>query len=376
MKLTKSLFLKPILKGSRFDDHSIPVEVFSEFNSYKNLILEVAKYLYKKKNSKQRLPGGFGNQLTLKISQIQQGSAIAVLEREYDSTSDYVEFEEARDLVDSVIAQKGPSADFPENLYYLFDSFGKTLVDGEEFLLCKPNQQPADATVYSKLVRGQLLSINRKPFLGSVNAIGRITEVNVVTGKFEMQTHNGITITGQYSDEFKQSLRDAHTHYENTSAFLVGSALMSPDNSVSRVEKIQHLVCVTDDEKISSIPIFEETLESMKKLKQGWFGDGQEGSVVDSALVEDVKILLLDLFQNHSIVFPYLYPMTEGGIRAEWSWGKWEVSTEFLIGQKQLEVFATQINGSQVRECRVTSTDAASIKEFATFLNELSSLNL
>lgn len=375
MKLTKSLFLKPILKGSRFDDHSIPVEVFSEFNSYKNLILEVAKHLYKKKNSKQRLPGGFGNQLSLKVSQIQKGSAIALLEREYDSSSDYVEFEEARDLVDNVISQKGQSTDFPENLYYLFDSFGKTLVDGEEFLLCKPNQESADATVYSKQVRGQLLSINRKPFLGSVNASGRITDVNVVTGRFEMLTHNGVTISGQYSDEFKQNLRDAHTHYESTSAFIVGSAFISPDNSVSRIEKLQHLVCISDDDKISSIPTFEQTLESMKLLKQGWF-DGEEGSAIAPILVDDIKIFLLDLFQNHSIVFPYLYPTTDGGVRAEWSWGKWEVSTELLDKQKQSEIFATQINGSQVRECKLTWSDTKSIKEFADFLSELSSLNL
>lgn len=375
MKLTKSLFLKPILKGNRFDDHSIPVEVFSEFNSYKNLILEVAKHLYKKKNSKQRLPGGFGDQLTLKISQIQQGSAIALLEREYDSTSDYVEFEEARDLVDAVIAQKGQITNFPENLYYLFDSFGKTLVDGEEFLLCKPNQLSTDATIYSKQVRGQLLSINRKPFLGSINVSGRITDVNLVNGRFEMQTHNGITISGQYTEEFKQTLRDAHTNYESTSAFSVGSAFISPDNSVSRIEKLQHLVCISDDDKISSIPAFEQTLDAMKQLKQGWF-DGQDGLPIDPALIENVKKLLFDFFQTHSIVFPYLYPTTDGGVRAEWSWGKWEVSTEFVHNQKQSEVFATQINGSQVRECKVSWADTQSIKEFADFLCELSSLNL
>ena len=49
-KLSKELFLQPILKGQRFDDHAIPVEVLAEFNAYKLLILEVAKFLFKKNN--------------------------------------------------------------------------------------------------------------------------------------------------------------------------------------------------------------------------------------------------------------------------------------------------------------------------------------
>lgn len=374
-KLSKELFLQPILKGQRFDDHAIPVEVLAEFNAYKLLILEVAKFLFKKNNNRARLPSGFVDQLTLKISKIEKGSAIALLEREFDSTAaNYNEFTDARELVDSFISnQDATSLSFPPNLIYLFDAFGKSLREDEEFVLCKPNQNAADATTYTKAIRNKILTINRKPAQAAVKLVGQITDVNLNSKKFEIHTESGL-VSGQYENQFSELLRDSHRESENTETTIVGIGLITPDNAISRIDKIQHLISIGSENKVSSVPNIEGSLNSMKSLTAGWF-DGEQGLPISITLIEFTKKFFEDLFSQSGIVFPYLYPTLDAGIRAEWSWGNWEVSTEFVDNSKNIEILATQSDGEQTREIKINVSSSTALEDFADFLNSLSKVH-
>lgn len=380
MTATKNEFLTSILKGSRFDDHSIPVDVLPEFSSYRSIVMTVAKHLYFQNNSdRKRLPKGFSDQLKLKISEIKPGSAIAVLEREFDSEQNYPEFEQARELINQAISQaaSNQTITLPPNIINLFDGFGKSLKDDESMFLCVPGQSLDVATKYDRVTRGKILSFNKKPIAGAVKVVGKISDVNLASGKFEVLTNESSTvISGNISAEFETLLRDAHRAFETDEVVLVGLGVINSDKSVYKIEKLQHLMCFSEDGSIkSSVPSFEETLESIKSLPKGWF-DGDEGEQIPELLVNKVRDTLTNLLSDLSIPIPYLYPNVDGLIRAEWSWGNWEVSTDFGL-EDTLHIHATLLSGTQTRDTAIenwSSKDSGSL--IADFFNDLVSASV
>ena len=55
----KTEFLKPRLVGTRFEEHSIPVEVLKDWTAFEGLIVQAARWLYLEENPKRkRMPRG------------------------------------------------------------------------------------------------------------------------------------------------------------------------------------------------------------------------------------------------------------------------------------------------------------------------------
>jgi len=72
----------------------------------------------------------------------------------------------------------------------------------------------------------------------------------------------------------------------------------------------------------------ESRLEALALLKDGWLNG--EGRALDSAsLVRLAKIF--DKSFSRSLPQPYFYPTLEGGVRAEWTLGDWEVSLDIAL---------------------------------------------
>ena len=51
---------KPKFSGQRFEDHTLPFEILEDLSVYQDLLLQVAKDIYYKKNGNKRVPNGFG----------------------------------------------------------------------------------------------------------------------------------------------------------------------------------------------------------------------------------------------------------------------------------------------------------------------------
>ena len=57
-----------IFKGGRFDDNGLDVDVLPEVIAYKNILVETAKEIWRRKNpDRERLPKNFEDSLTLKF---------------------------------------------------------------------------------------------------------------------------------------------------------------------------------------------------------------------------------------------------------------------------------------------------------------------
>ena len=107
-------------EGDRFSAHTLDVDVTRELISYKRLVLECAKQLWRRRNpGRMRLPRGFEEGFSLVFSEIRDGSAGVPLKRRIEREDDELalthedEFADAARLVDEVIEAVGAGAPLP-----------------------------------------------------------------------------------------------------------------------------------------------------------------------------------------------------------------------------------------------------------------------
>jgi hypothetical protein len=124
--------------GDRFRAHSLDIECTRELLSYRTIVLECARALWRRRHPgnvplPRRLEDGF----RLHFDQVAQGSAVIPLRRvhEYEpetSEPSFVdEIDEAARLIDSIILaahqQRTPPDNLPDIILPLFSELGKTL---------------------------------------------------------------------------------------------------------------------------------------------------------------------------------------------------------------------------------------------------------
>lgn len=73
-------FLGPRLVGKRFVEHSIPLEVLSDLAAIQDILITVANTVYKEQNDAQRGPNNLRRGVSLQLTNVGEGSAVAMLE--------------------------------------------------------------------------------------------------------------------------------------------------------------------------------------------------------------------------------------------------------------------------------------------------------
>ena len=151
--------------GKRFEGHALDVECTRELIAYRNLIVECAKELWRRKNpDRVRLPRGFEEGFRLQFNRLEDGSAVVPLQRvrvDDQSALDWGnldEFDEAADLIDAAIAAANddellPPA-LPSNVILLFRDFGKSL--GPDEVLFTRSRHGSTEAAYTAKARKRL----------------------------------------------------------------------------------------------------------------------------------------------------------------------------------------------------------------------------
>ena len=328
---------------------------------------------YKSDGAKSRLPKGFRDRFQLRLTKVEKGSAVPILERAYSEevlpgVED--EYDEARDLVSETIdafssGQPLP-AKFPPTLLRLFEGFGKSLKDDESIELCKPNSSSGSA--YNREVRLKLLSFNnRNPISKVCHISGSVSGFDVEDKNFSLVLDDGRNIRGPLAKSFDVYLRDAAKNYEDIAVRLVGIGRYAADNTLQSLEKIQHLTLFQND-RAKYCPDIESRLAELKSLEAGWH-DGI-GSAYDHTFLDAAKAFLTALVIDSEIPSPFIYPSPDGTLEAEWSLGYWEISASFEWSQKRLFLHATQVEGEEIREDSFGFDDPSSVQKTEKFLRE------
>ena len=54
--------------------------------------------------------------------------------------------------------------------------------------------------------------------------------------------------------------------------------------------------------------------------------------------------LLREVVESHAVEPPHLYPTEDGGISAEWTFGRWEVSAVFHLSARTADLLAADVD--------------------------------
>ena len=240
-----------IFKGGRFDDNGLDVDVLPELIAYKNILVETAKEIWRRKNpDRERLPKNFEDSLTLKFYKLLPGSTAVPLMREIEtgdqlsfleSTSD--ELDEAVDVIagaiESVSHDKPVPAAFPRNVISLFDEYGRTLRQDESFEH-KPARKGVSAR-YSVKERDRILKLSQAQYQDVVDLIGEIRAADLDGGNFALRLADGTKVLGKFSPEQENVITDTLRERESRRLHIKGRAEFYPDGKLKRVASVESI---------------------------------------------------------------------------------------------------------------------------------------
>lgn len=213
--------------GTRFEGHALDVECTRELIAYRNIVLECAKELWKRKNpGRVRLPRKFEEGFQVEFGEIRDGSAAVPLRRvraadqaELD-WGNIDEFDEAAQLVDEAIMAAGTDQLLPEalpsNVIPLFREFGKTLRD-DEVLYTKARHASSEAA-YTVSGRKRLSEWIAPVYEDVIDITGEVcmAQVGKDKGNFSMVVDvSGVVVNGRFTADQEAQVLEALRNHRN-----------------------------------------------------------------------------------------------------------------------------------------------------------------
>ena len=327
-------FMSPRLIGERFSSHSIPLEVLKDLAVLEEMIVETAKWQYLIDHTdRKRTPRGFTDGISLRLTGVEEGSAIPTIALFLipfglgvvpPENQQY--FEKARSrIVEAVSAaeqSKSITEHLPENLLGYFDRIGRSLREGEAIEFNPENaRQPArlDKTTRRRLL---LASSQVQVLTEEVVLRGSIPEADQAKMTFDLQTIGGARVKAPLNAQHLETVLDAFNGFRHgTRVLLKGIGRYNRHEHLQEIEDIEH-ISLLDDNDVAA------RLDEFRLMKNGWLdgkGSAPSGRGLDW-LTQRFETLYLD-----SLPLPYLYPTAEGGVQAEWSVNRHELSLDIDV---------------------------------------------
>lgn len=361
-------FLKPRFTGTRFDEHTLPVEVARDLAAYEELVIELAKHLWLTDHpGRERVPKGFEKGFSLHLEgMVGEGSAQPLLAWVAAGTlalaagsANY--FEQARDLVAECVSASAagqPLPDkFPKTLLDYFNVFGRSLRDGEAVDLPRPGT--ASAAVLNPERRKALVLAARKVYTKDVELSGTIEETDWAKQTFRLRLKDGAAVVVPLPDAFQEAVRSAGGK-ERTLATVKGVGVFDAWEHLQKVSETHHLDVLPN-------AALAERLEELMNLADGWY-DGQ-GKAPDKTHLAWVTEALVKLFPE-DLPFPLVAPTAEGGLFLEWIQKPWRVSAEILLPAHRCELQATNTSTGQSKEAELNLDQAADWPALFNFVRD------
>lgn len=328
-------FLRPILRGKRFEGHAVPLEILADLAAYRELVLAIARERFLRDHpGRARVPRGFDDNFALVLKTVEAGSAAPILEREYpedwnvsffghraplDQAPANDQFEVARDIANGMLAEvvdiQSFATEYSPRVRNLIARLGRNLRPGEsvEFRLPDANSGPRiSQELFSKLAAAEPVSQEQLEVQGYVEV------VDVNQHRLKVRVADGL-IAAPLPPAMEQRAIEGLKAHQGRAYRIKGLAHLDLSGSVVRFAELTSLEPIADT--------LENRIAELQGLKAGWLdGHGEALDARATTWLEDVRrASLLGSFP----LLPSLFPTPEGGARAEWQIEKWSVSAEF-----------------------------------------------
>lgn len=355
-------FLCARFAGGRFDAHAIPFEVLPDLAAYRSLLVEVAKMLFKRRhNNRVRVPKGFEDSFQIGLVDVVGGnSAVAfgvrLPPRQAAPQGDlgfatYEEFNEAKTYVDDLIRRVQSTGevpdDFPPELAGRFNPFGQSLQPDEFIELGYDTPNPVR---YDTHIRRRIVLSREKTYEDAVNAVFTLNGGVSNSGTVHVLDDAGNPFDFRPLSEF-----EFQKAYNRTTqrVRLIGTGLYDRFDKLRRL--VDASIVYNDDEPRQP---FDERLDEIAQAEEGWYEPGNPSptQIAVEAMRYFVRIVVLEV-GTHA---PYLYPLPEGGVGAEWTIGSWEASANIAPDGSTIELHAINTDSLEELQDELT-TDAADL---------------
>jgi len=355
-------FSQPRFTGTRFDEHTLPVDVARDLAAYESLIVDLAKHLYLQEHpERQRVPKGFAADFRLDIERIDEGSTKPMLalvmagalalqggERDY--------FERARELVAECIAAPVAALpeDFPKELLGYFNQFGRSLRADEALEL--PVQRGGNSARLTQEKRKELVLAADQVYQKEVDLAGSIAEVDWEKSSFRLRLADGGQINVTMPDSFHNKARE----FGGKTRHLVSLKGVATFDSWDRLQK---LVSV-DSLEVTKNYAISTRFDEISQLENGWFeGIGLAPDADALACVSEK--LIIDYPEK--LPLPQIAPKQDGNLLLEWNVeGDPSLDIDLANSQASFHAFGT-LNEDVERDFNL---DAAGWQALFAFLGE------
>ena len=392
-------FLRSRLRGPRFDNGEIPLDVLGDLAALREMVIEIAKWRFLKENpGRQRVPRGFRDSVDLKLTALESGSVTAVisLATTYPALDGaplpyQSYFEQAREDVANAMDVVAPGAHanvmyligpeshavplgafdpegyggdggyLPTKFFTYFDRLGRSLRDDESLELSTPNRRrAARLTRESRL---ELFQISRnKPFTQEVALRGPISEVDQNEMTFELQTVHGHKVGCPIPEQYYDTVMEAFNGFHDGVLVAVsGTGRYAHPNRLLALDFVGQIRLLD--------PLDVPTrLGELLDMKDGWL-DGHGKAPNHQGLA-----WLSNSFESHyptNLQLPHTYPTPEGRIQAEWSLGTYEISLEVNLSDHTGEWHTLDLS---TKDSTVRDLDLDTADDWAWFAGQIGRL--
>jgi hypothetical protein len=266
-------------KGGRFEDHGLDLDVLPELVAYKAILLAVAKELWHRNNpDRERLPANFEKLFSIKMFSLEPGSVCVPLCREIERgeqlsllDDESNELQQAARLIADLIGAAGrdeplPSA-FPASKLSLFETYGKSLQDGESFVITLPDGlQPVE---YTRETRQRLEQLAARSYEDSVDVTGAVTMARISSPRMTITLRDGRSIESAFRSQDEDAVTTALKKHSTVRLRARGRGIFSPNGELQRIVELTHVELLEGEVPTFSpgvVPIwrvFEQIMQSV-----------------------------------------------------------------------------------------------------------------
>lgn len=337
--MTMEPFIQPRFVGPRFAGHTLPLSAAKDLAAYEELVLELAKHLFRRKHG--RMKKGFAQGFSLHIERIDDGSAKPALVAMMLGSlfSDLPpEIVEAKDLINSVIATEAGQPfppDFPMDFYSYFNRIGRSLDEGES-IEWQPDSS-VNKTVLTPVKRKRLVLAHKETYEAEVEVVGVVENLDApqhspkkmgMLRTLEKEQVSFVVPDPFFNNELKQALGNARLPVR-----LKGIGVFDMNDRLTEVTELDQLETLPHYRLVSAI-------EALAVLRDGWL-EGQ-GVAPDSG---NLNWLANEVTKNFpdSLEYPAVVPAEDGNVVLEWIKPHARIELEVNFGGRQLELYASDL---------------------------------
>lgn len=373
-------FVRVRFAGGRFDSHTIPFDVLPDLAAYRDLVVEVAKHLFRERNSdRRRVPKGFEESFQLGLSQVIQGNSATALAQRLETMEDqpadalqagfgfprYGEFEDARDLLDRVMAAANDGRalpqEFPRELVGKFNRFGQSLRAGEHAELSHGHTAPVR---YDSETRKRIVLSANATYENALDQRFTLTGGEIRACIVHLADDDGTRFDLRVDTDEECEKAIARRRHQ---VRVVGSGLFDRQDRLTKITKYKEFF-YTDDEPQQPL---DERLDEIARTPAGWYSG--ENPAPDASAIARMSELAALVTTEAGVPTPYVYPLPDGSITAEWTRGDWEISATVTLPNLAIALHALNVDTDEELDVEIAQFDEHVLSAFSNFWSEMDS---